>query len=268
MPVPSAESSVSPQSVDLHRLAREGQYGLLTQHLTSTDASPKEVKRLVNARDADQRTVLHWILSSPTSGSGSGGTSGANALTLLIQLGAEVESKDESGWTPLMSAASAGSLDYARLLLESGASPKATNLRSLTPLHYAASKGHTDVGRLLLEYGADVNARDGAKQTALHRAASAGRDAFVKVLLAPPARRDGGVHEKTRVNPQDRLQNTPLHLAFDSGHGSTAVLLIEEGGADRDRTNEDNLVPEEIEGLGGQAQMRVRSFVQSVVGPR
>ncbi|KAE8253894.1 hypothetical protein A4X13_0g3623 [Tilletia indica] len=274
MPVPSTESSSSAkqqQVPDLHRLAREGQYGLLTQYLNTTDASPEEIKRQVNTRDADQRTVLHWILSAPASdggGNSAGSTSGANVLKMLIQLGAEVESRDESGWTPLMSAASAGSLDYVRLLLDSGASPTATNTRGLTPLHYAASKGHTDVGRCLLEYGAEVNARDGAKQTPLHRAASAGRDAFVKVLLQPPTRLDGGSHEKTRVNPQDRLQNTPLHLAMDSGQGSTAVLLIEEGGADRERTNEDGVVPEEVDGLGGQAQMRVRSFVQSSCGPR
>ncbi|KAK0551740.1 putative ankyrin-repeat protein [Tilletia horrida] len=263
MPVSSADSSVQKMELDLHRAAREGQYGLLTQYLTSTDASPEEIKQKINAKDADQRTVLHWILSGPPASE-----SGLNALRTLIQVGADVDSRDESGWTPLMSASSAGSADYVQLLIESGASPTATNTRGLTPLHYAASKGHTDVGRILLENGALVNARDGAKQTPMHRAATAGKDAFVRVLLKPPPRKDGQAHEKTRVNPQDRLNNTPLHLAMDSGHGSTAVLLIEEGGADRERTNEDGLVPEEIDGLGGQEQARVRSFVKSSVGPR
>lgn len=32
------------------------------------------------------------------------------------------------------------------------------------------------------------------------------------------------------------IGNTPLHLAFESGHGSTAVLLIE-AGADRDKVS-------------------------------
>ncbi|KAL9938263.1 hypothetical protein V8E36_002886 [Tilletia maclaganii] len=275
MPVAISESNASgggsgnkeqQAGLDLHRAAREGNYNILTQYLTSTDASPEELKRAINTRDPDQRTVLHWIFSAP--GSGGSSDAGLTALRTLIQLGAELESRDESGWTPLMSASSAGAVDYVRLLLENGASPTATNTRSLTSLHYAASKGHTDVGRALLEYGALINARDGAKQTPLHRAASAGKDAFVRVLLKPPPRRDGTAHEKTRVNPQDRLQNTPLHLAMESGHGSTAVVLIEEGGCDRERTNDDGQVPEEVPGLGGQEQVRVRQFVQSAVGPR
>ncbi|PWN99481.1 hypothetical protein FA09DRAFT_295292, partial [Tilletiopsis washingtonensis] len=119
-----------------------------------------------------------------------------------------------------------------------------------------------------LEHGAEVNARDGAKQCAIHRAASNGKDAFVRMLYSPPALKVEGKHEKTRVNPADRLGNTPLHLALDSGHGSTAVLLIDECGADRERQNVDGVVPEELPGVGGQEQRKLLDYLRSVCGPR
>jgi 26S proteasome non-ATPase regulatory subunit 10 len=72
---------------------------------------------------------------------------------------------------------------------------------------------------------------------------------------------------------------TPLHLALESGHGEAAVVLIE-AGADRERVsaradsplcaqqNSENQVPEEIDGVGGEEQKKVRSYVVSRVGPR
>ena len=238
-------------------LLNSGQIGLLRQYLTS--APEDEVASRINELDADQRTPLHWAASTGTS----------ELVLLLLGNGAEksLEMKDNSGWTPLMIAASAGNNDAAREFLLRGADPRTTNPRGLTPLHYAASKGHADLGRLLLEYGAEVNARDGAKQVPLHRASSSGQDAFVKVLLNPPPRKDETAHEKTRINPQDRLGNTPLHLAMDSANGSTAVLLLE-AGVDRERTNSDGQAPEDIDGVGGQSQQRVRDYVRQAYGPR
>lgn len=61
--------------------------------------------------------------------------------------------------------------------------------------------------------------------------------------------------------------NTPLHLAMESGHGDAAVVLIE-AGADRERSNSEGQVPEEIEGVGGQEQKKVREYVASKVGRR
>lgn len=52
----------------------------------------------------------------------------------------------------------------------------------------------------------------------------------------------------------------------DSGHGSTAVLLIEEAGADRDRVNQDGQRPMEMEGSNEIEQKKVRDYVQSRVG--
>lgn len=58
---------------------------------------------------------------------------------------------------------------------------------------------------------------------------------------------------------QDRVGNTPLHLAIESGHAEAAVALIE-GGADRDRGDSEGVRAEEIEGVGGVEAKRVREY--------
>jgi 26S proteasome non-ATPase regulatory subunit 10 len=89
-------------------------------------------------------------------------------------------------------------------------------------------------------------------------------------------------------SPADRIGNTPLHLALgeskkagygvivtytdltsshsDSGHGSTAVILLEEGGADRDRVNQDGQRPMEMQGTNEIEQKKVLDYVRSRVG--
>jgi Ankyrin repeat len=67
--------------------------------------------------------------------------------------------------------------------------------------------------------------------TSRHRAATTGSVAFVTILLHPP---EGS--PKPRLNTGDRIGNTPLHLAMESGHGEVAVMLVE-AGADRGRVS-------------------------------
>jgi hypothetical protein len=91
--------------------------------------------------------------------------------------------------------------------------------------------------KTLIEYELpplQINARDKANQCPLHRAATIGSTSFISLLLDPPTPPADAPRAKTRINTQDRVGNTPLHLAMESGHGDAAILLIKKG-ADRGR---------------------------------
>ena len=88
----------------------------------------------------------------------------------LIEYDAEIDARDEFGWTPLYLASNG---DYfkdgsvVRLLLERGADVNALAKDGSTPLHRASAFGVLEVVRLLLEHGADVEAVDSDGETAL-----------------------------------------------------------------------------------------------------
>ncbi|CTQ52959.1 ankyrin repeat protein [Roseibium album] len=93
-------------------------------------------------------------------------------LALLLDHGADPESRDADGRTPLFQAALRGNTAAAELLLERGADVDAVE-RSyrLTPLQQAAENGNIATVKLLLQYGAEINVLDSRGFSALSMAA-------------------------------------------------------------------------------------------------
>lgn len=84
-----------------------------------------------------------------------------------------------------------GDAHITGLLLKHGANPNTVNPSGITPLHAAARAGHTDMARQLLDHGADINALDAAfNSPPLHLAKQQGHADMVKLLMsravAPP----------------------------------------------------------------------------------
>lgn len=66
-------------------------------------------------------------------------TSGsAETVQALLKYKPDLEIRDALGWTPLIIAASSGSLDVVKELIGAGADVTAVNDRDQTALHYAA----------------------------------------------------------------------------------------------------------------------------------
>jgi PBP1b-binding outer membrane lipoprotein LpoB len=70
-----------------------------------------------------------------------------------IAIGADVNSKDESGSTPLHSAAISGHKEIAELLIAKGADVNARNNDGETPLDWAIEENHTETADLLRKHG-------------------------------------------------------------------------------------------------------------------
>jgi ankyrin repeat protein len=137
----------------------------------------------------------------------------------LLKKGADVNAKDNYGFTPLHDAAFFGRIEVVKLLIEKGANVNAKDNLGSTPLHLAAIIRRIEVVKLLIEKGANVNAKDNVGWTPLHWAAFAGHIEVVKLLI------ENGAY----VNATDNDGFTPLHLAANNGHIEVVKLLLEHG---------------------------------------
>ncbi|XP_033101464.1 ankyrin repeat domain-containing protein 17-like [Anneissia japonica] len=189
-----------------------------------------------------------------------------DVVRLLIEYGAHVNSKSQTGNTALMYACSGGHEDVVQVLLEHGANIEDHNENGHTPLMEAASCGHVEVARLLLIRGAGINTHSNEfKESALTLACYKGHLEMVKFLLEAgadhehktdemhtalmEASMDGHVEvaqllldHGAQVNmPADSFES-PLTLAACGGHVDLAALLIDRG-ANIEEVNDEGYTP-------------------------
>jgi ankyrin repeat protein len=105
--------------------------------------------------------------------------------TLIEYKPADIDARDEYGWTPSLLASGGQNFkdgSVLRLLLEHGADINVQDGNGLTPLQWASFNGALEVVRLLLEHGADVEAKNKYGKTALQEAVQEGHDEIVELL--------------------------------------------------------------------------------------
>lgn len=110
----------------------------------------------------------------------------------LIAAGADVNATDTRGYTPLMAAVCADSLNIVKMLLTAGADVNhSCPQSSSTALHDAATGNHPEIIRVLLAAGAHVNAPENNEgNTVLMCAVQALAPEITELLLAAGADRN------------------------------------------------------------------------------
>jgi len=121
---------------------------------------------------------------------------------------------------PLRTAAKQGDLAQVSKLLESGLRINDGDYDGRTALYFAAEAGHENVVRFLLEHGASLDSRKKYFQdwgpTALLGALYARQTEITELLLAKGA----------RLETRDRIGNTPLLIAANTGNQAMIELLL------------------------------------------
>lgn len=155
-------------------------------------------------------------------------------LKALIEKGADILAQTRTGETPLHCAALLGCPATVRLLIEKGARVGKANRFGNTPILVAAGSGDTEIARLLLERGAfadDVN-NDG--ETPLHKAVCLqDREMAALLLDQGHAAINGGA---------GILNETALHAAARRGDTAMVRLLLEHK-ADINATDKSGFTP-------------------------
>ncbi|MBN2177218.1 MAG: ankyrin repeat domain-containing protein [Demequinaceae bacterium] len=143
-------------------------------------------------------------------------------VSILIDAGASIETRDVQGRTPLMVASSFAEASVIQECLDAGADVSAANSVALQAAawHYAAHHGNVAALEMLLDEGADINAVDAVDWTALHYAAHNGQLEAVEFLLT----------HGIGVNLRDHHNSTALGWAEYEGFPEVAEAIAAAGG--------------------------------------
>jgi ankyrin repeat protein len=128
--------------------------------------------------EGDQWTPLHFAAQFLTKTT-------LQTIRLLVEAGADVNSRIKSNATALHLAAQKGDLNILQYLIDKGGLVDAQTNQGRTPLFQAVANGHVEAVDLLARAGANVNVLEnkGLRCRPLHFAAVKGQKAMVERLL-------------------------------------------------------------------------------------
>ena len=139
---------------------------------------------------------------------------------VLIDAGADIETNDDMGRSPLHLACRSGALAIVKMLVKTGADVSGTDNERDTCLTLAAYFGHTETVRYLVGLPeVDVNHKDAEDCTALLLAADQNHPDVAKVLI------DAGAD----IEEKDEDGCSPLFMASKAGALDIVKMLLQAG---------------------------------------
>ena len=141
-------------------------------------------------------------------------------VEFLLEHQAKVDiQEDQTFATPFHWATQNRDLEICQVLLEHGAALDKTNVNQETPLHVASLSGHLEMARFLIGQGANTTSKDKDGDIPLHNASRRGHLDLVEMFL------ESGLD----INARNADEETPLDLASGGGHLEVVRFLIERG---------------------------------------
>ncbi|WP_226899922.1 ankyrin repeat domain-containing protein [Nonomuraea phyllanthi] len=153
----------------------------------------------------------------------------------LLAAGADVNGREDGGWTALLWAAANGNAATARVLIEVGAEVDTANDDGDTPLTLAARRGALGVVQALLDAGADAQKYDGDGDTPLD-IATAWVGVHLESALLDQIEQEGWEYVVTRQYAKDGTELVTVtgrsadeseteQVQAQRGHAAVATLL-------------------------------------------
>lgn len=152
-----------------------------------------------------------------------------------VAVASPINRSDDDGRTPLSYAAAVGCRETLRLLLDCGADVNSQDTKGITPLMFAArgkfaqgrsgaTAGIVECATLLIDRGAHIDAVDQDGRTTLLYAAREGNERLVKLLLAHGVQKNSGA-----AFPRRAIVRSALCSAAKRGHENVVRVLIRQG---------------------------------------
>lgn len=171
-----------------------------------------DVNSLISPKDG---TALHFCVASRK----------MDACKFLIRKGADLESRDIYGRTPLHVATERNLIHAIEFLLEKGANINSQTDNGFTPLHRAAIEGHYALCKLLLDKGADMEAMAHELGPPIMGAIHQSNTSIVKLLLKHGA----NPNAMNPVTSSDHVNLLQIAIQFAAKKPEIIKALIEAG---------------------------------------
>lgn len=175
---------------------------------------------------------------TPLLGACAGTGSDFDIVKALIEKGAEINGKDNHGRLPLLDVVIVGNLKVTRFLIDRNADVNAfDSTYSSNVLDLAISFNTNDsIAKLLIESGAKLNQKDPDGNTELHLAAMRGFSDLINLLVKKGA----------DVNISNNFNHTALYYAVKHGYHLSAESLIAAGADKRSILDNNNSKASEL----------------------
>jgi ankyrin repeat protein len=215
-------------------LGTAGSYTAITLRILDVQTGEVTITETVNSKGGIDNMIesgIHQAAVKPISGFlktisaaiiEAAKTGNIKEVERLLQRGADVNSSDTVGDTPLREAAGNGYTKLVDFLLSKGANVNAPDSSGWTPFNHAVYKCHKDIVKELIEKGAWVSMKDWFGNTALSWAAEGCDTGMVRLLLKAGA----------EVNAENHIGDTPLNKAINYGGSFDVIKLLLSKGAD------------------------------------